>query len=202
MEVQMKQDKKGFSLVELLIVLTIIGALISVALPNLRAYQTNSKIDSVKPTLVYIADLFKLTYAANRSFGGLEITNVNPNSLPKKYCIKVYSAYTGDLATKFAYNDSDILNYSRKQSKSCARSCKTKMKSGFMIVAYGKNSKLDVALDHNGNFYHKGSKANPNVPNCSKFPKKGCTSYSNRSECRAAGCNLIGSECTAPHDLS
>jgi type IV pilus assembly protein PilA len=58
-----KQDFKGFTLVELMVVVAIIGILSSVAIPNFRRYQAQSKTSEAKLQLSALYSSQTSTYA-------------------------------------------------------------------------------------------------------------------------------------------
>lgn len=78
----MMRNQKGFTLIELMIVVTIIGILAVVAGPELMKYQTRSKTAEAVQNVSKIADGAKAYYLA-------EQTNRTGDLLPKQFPISV-----------------------------------------------------------------------------------------------------------------
>ncbi|MFN4149352.1 MAG: type II secretion system protein [Candidatus Sericytochromatia bacterium] len=64
----MKKNKKGFTLIELMVVIVIIGILVAIALPNFIAAQDRAKVSSVKANMHTFQAIVE-TYAVD--WGGL-----------------------------------------------------------------------------------------------------------------------------------
>ena len=190
-------SRKGFSLIEMLIVLAIIVVISTISIPNIKRFTSESKRDSLKPTLNYISSLFQLKYIeGGRTFGGLEITDINPSSFPKNYCIKVFTK--SEPQPTFIVS-SDLKGVTPNTIGTCRSGVPTgcSTDSGFVIIAYGKKQILDVGLSHepknqNGksNFFLYGKDAS-----CAKLRAQSCSTYSDSSSCRNAGCRWIVSSC-------
>jgi type IV pilus assembly protein PilA len=72
------QDKKGFTIIELMIVVAIIGVLASIAIPTFMGYQAKTKQSEAKVNLpqIYIAETTYLT-EFNRFFPDLRVVGFN-----------------------------------------------------------------------------------------------------------------------------
>ncbi|MFN4150067.1 MAG: type II secretion system protein [Candidatus Sericytochromatia bacterium] len=66
------KSKKGFTLIELMVVIVIIGILVAIALPNFIAAQDRAKISSVKANMHTLQTVLE-TYAVD--WGGTYATN-------------------------------------------------------------------------------------------------------------------------------
>ena len=58
--------QKGFSLVELLVVIGIMGLLISVAIPSYTKYTSNATTTAVKASLIALKNAYELCMLENR----------------------------------------------------------------------------------------------------------------------------------------
>jgi type IV pilus assembly protein PilA len=75
-------NKKGFTLVELMIVVAIIGILAAIAIPNFISMQYRSKRSELQPNIKAIKTA-QLTYDANFDTY-VEVTSFHPDSSPGK----------------------------------------------------------------------------------------------------------------------
>ena len=77
----------GFSLIELMIVLVIIGVLTSVALPAYNSYMARARRADARTQLLQVAQFMQRFYAANDRFdqdrAGTSVVSVMPDNLRK-----------------------------------------------------------------------------------------------------------------------
>lgn len=87
MDLKKIKSKKGFTLIELMVVIVIIGILVAIALPNFIAAQDRAKVSSVKANMHTLQTVLE-TYAVD--WGGTYATNTvalksEADSTGKKY---------------------------------------------------------------------------------------------------------------------
>ncbi len=68
---KMLTNKNGFTLIELMIVVAIIGILAAIAIPNFMNYQCKAKQSEAKSNLGNIRSMQEAYYAEYDSYGGL-----------------------------------------------------------------------------------------------------------------------------------
>jgi prepilin-type N-terminal cleavage/methylation domain-containing protein len=87
----------GFTLIELMVVIVIIGILVSIALPNFVAAQDRAKIASLKlnmHTLQYAAEMYAIDYS------GIYCTNISAlrtEGLAKHYWKDLFNPFTNNI---------------------------------------------------------------------------------------------------------
>ncbi len=79
MKFSMKRNESGFSLVELMVVVGIIGILASLALPKLQVFMAKSKQSEAKVVLPTVYSLQQSYYADNNTY--LAVTSVAAGTL-------------------------------------------------------------------------------------------------------------------------
>jgi type IV pilus assembly protein PilA len=73
-----KRGKKGFTLIELMIVVAIIGILAAIAIPNFLRFQAKSKQSEAKTNLKAIFTAETSYFGENNSFANLSTVNYSP----------------------------------------------------------------------------------------------------------------------------
>ena len=74
------QSKKGFTLVELMIVVLILGALAAIAIPRIVGGAASAKANACKTNVDVINSQIELYYAANDSAWPSSLTDVTENT--------------------------------------------------------------------------------------------------------------------------
>ena len=71
---------RGFSLIELLVTLTIIGILAMIAYPSYLSYVVKAKRSTAEASLVNLASLMESYYNAHNTYSGATLSELNTNS--------------------------------------------------------------------------------------------------------------------------
>jgi len=80
----MLRNKKGFTLIELMIVVAIIGILAAIAIPNFLKFQAKSKQSEAKTNLKAIFTAETSYFGEENTFGNLSVVNYIPVGTPSK----------------------------------------------------------------------------------------------------------------------
>ncbi len=78
------RNKKGFTLIELMIVVAIIGILAAIAIPNFLKFQAKSKQSEAKTNLKAIFTAETSYFGENNTFAALATVNYLPVGTPSK----------------------------------------------------------------------------------------------------------------------
>ena len=104
---QLRRPRKGFSLVEVMIVVVIIGILATVAYPTLNKYLLDTKQTEVKTNLMAIYTAQKIYHAAHQSYAD-KLTSLNVEIVPDaQYTYSVVVDESGFVATGRSNLDDD-----------------------------------------------------------------------------------------------
>jgi len=91
------RSKKGFTLIELMIVVAIIGILAAIAIPNFLKFQAKSKQSEAKTNLGGIFTAETAYQGENAKFGDFPAINWQTSGTPRyKFCLGSYNASAND----------------------------------------------------------------------------------------------------------
>lgn len=79
------RNRKGFTLIELMIVVAIIGILAAIAIPNFLRFQAKSKQSEAKELLSTIYTAEMAYFAEQNEYAALGAAGFTPSSTPKYY---------------------------------------------------------------------------------------------------------------------
>jgi len=86
------RSKKGFTLIELMIVVAIIGILAAIAIPNFLKFQAKSKQSEAKSNLGAIYTGQISYFGESNSYGDFNIINWSPSGTPRyHYCVGTWA---------------------------------------------------------------------------------------------------------------
>jgi type IV pilus assembly protein PilA len=89
----MLKGKKGFTLIELMIVVAIIGILAAIAIPNFLKFQAKSKQAEAKSNLGAIYTGQISYFGESNTYGDFNIINWSPSGTPRyHYCVGTWNA--------------------------------------------------------------------------------------------------------------
>ena len=142
--------KQGFSLIELIVIVAIIGVLAAVAIPAYKKYITNSRKIAVKTIINDIEQAFIACYK-DREFGSYKDTA--GNYVNKKDCLKE-NTIKGDIEA-----DSVTFKVSHKPTTPTTKSCWSVKYNGAWNSGKGVDQCADFTLNNRGlknNHFLKG----------------------------------------------
>ena len=79
------RNRKGFTLIELMIVVAIIGILAAIAIPNFLRFQAKSKQSEAKELLSTVYTAEQAYFAEQNEYAALGAAGFTPSSTPKYY---------------------------------------------------------------------------------------------------------------------
>ena len=79
------RNRKGFTLIELMIVVAIIGILAAIAIPNFLRFQAKSKQSEAKELLSTVYTAEESYFAEQNTYGSLSNSGFTPSATPKYY---------------------------------------------------------------------------------------------------------------------
>jgi len=86
------RNRKGFTLIELMIVVAIIGILAAIAIPNFLRFQAKSKQSEARELLSSIYTAEVAYYAENNVFSDFATIGYTASSTPKYYTSNTYTS--------------------------------------------------------------------------------------------------------------
>ncbi len=94
------RNRKGFTLIELMIVVAIIGILAAIAIPNFLRFQAKSKQSEAKELLSTVYTAEQAYFAEQNTYGSLSNAGFTPSATPKYYT-NITSQFTFTGGTSF-----------------------------------------------------------------------------------------------------
>ena len=95
------RNRKGFTLIELMIVVAIIGILAAIAIPNFLRFQAKSKQSEARELLSTVYTAEAAYFAEQNSYGTLSNAGFTPSATPKYYSNVGDSNFTYTGGTSF-----------------------------------------------------------------------------------------------------
>jgi len=104
------RSSKGFTLIELMIVVAIIGILAAIAIPNFLRFQAKSKQSEAKELLSTVYTAETAYFAEQNTYGTLSNAGFTPSAQPKYYTNIGDASHFGYTATAFSGSGSANLD--------------------------------------------------------------------------------------------
>jgi type IV pilus assembly protein PilA len=144
----MKEKKKGFTLIELMIVVAIIGILAAIAIPNFLRFQARSKQSEAKQNLGSIYTAYTSYFSDNNTYPDANITA--GLALPDGSTVNCFSIadWQPKGQNRYAYECNDYLAFPNLQGTALTACTQTTAATatGFTVAACG-NVDNDNYLD-------------------------------------------------------
>ena len=103
---QIKHRQRGFTLIELMITVAIIGIIASVALPNVRSYAIRAKASEVLLAMNHCRTLISEVYQSGESSPGADNFGCESPDPIGQYVLSIHSKANGTIvATLIGFND-------------------------------------------------------------------------------------------------
>lgn len=124
-------NKKGFTLIELMIVVGIIGILVAIAAPNFARYQSKARQSEAKFALSGIYSAEKSFYSEYSAYsGGLDSIGYEPEGLKRYYDVGFSAAHT-DSVSGFTGSLSTTPSYARTNFPAAWTTCSPSVTPSF-----------------------------------------------------------------------
>ena len=98
------KNKEGFTLIELMIVVAIIGILAAIAIPNFMAYQCKAKQSEAKSNLGNARTAQEAYYAERDTYGALSNVGFSVNTTEARYTYTMSNADTNSFTIQATSN--------------------------------------------------------------------------------------------------
>ena len=152
-----KRKLKGFTLIELMVVIVVIGILVSIALPNFIAAQDRARVSNVKSNMKLFQGMVS-TYSID--WGGVyptTCTNLNTEALQKGYWKDFKNPFSGLTGFNLSYKDQTTTLDTNTGAGTIDSGIVAYEGIGTptsKFYLYGGSSKLNTAIIEKGNTFY------------------------------------------------